>query len=412
MGRRVVVTGVGAVTPIGHTVDEFWESALAGKNGITRITRFDPSPFSSQIAGEVKDFDPTPQIGKKEIRRMDRFVQLAYVATMEAVRHSQLDMSKVDANRIGVIIGSGIGGVETWEDQHIRLIDKGPDRISPFFIPMMIADMAAGKISIVLGVRGPNYATVSACASGAHAIGQGYRSVQYGESDMAIAGGAEAPITRLSLGGFCVMRALSTRNDEPEKASRPFDRDRDGFVMAEGAGIVVLEELTCAKERGAPILAEIVGYGLSADAHHVTAPAPDGIGAALAMRAALRDGVPPEEVDYINAHGTSTELNDKYETAAIKNVFGKRAYSIPISATKSMTGHLLGAGGAVEFIASIMTIRTSMIHPTTNLENPDPDCDLDYVPGDSRRQEVRCVLSNSFGFGGHNVSLAVRKYEE
>lgn len=412
MGRRVVVTGVGAVTPIGHTVDEFWESALAGRNGIARITRFDPGPFSSQIAGEVKDFDPTPQIGKKEIRRMDRFVQYAYVATMEAVKQAQFDTSKVDTNRVAVIIGSGIGGVETWEDQHMRLIDRGPDRISPFFIPMMIADMAAGKISILLGVRGPNYATVSACASGAHAIGQAYRSVQYGESDMAIAGGAEAPITPLSLGGFCVMRALSTRNDEPEKASRPFDRDRDGFVIAEGAGIVVLEELTCAKERGAPILAEIVGYGLSADAYHVTAPAPDGVGAALAMRTAFGDGVQLEEVDYINAHGTSTELNDKYETAAIKNVFGKRAYSIPISATKSMTGHLLGAGGAVELIASIMTIRTSRIHPTLNLENPDPDCDLDYVPADGRRQEVTCVLSNSFGFGGHNVSLAVRKYEE
>ncbi|KPK67984.1 3-oxoacyl-ACP synthase [candidate division TA06 bacterium SM23_40] len=412
MGRRVVVTGLGAVTPIGLTVDEFWKSALAGTSGIARITRFDPGRFSSQIAGEVKDFDPTPQIGKKEVRRMDRFVQFAYVATMEAVEQAGLDMLNIDTSRVAVIIGSGIGGVETWEQQHTKLIDHGPERISPFFIPMMIADMAAGKMAMVLGAHGPNYATVSACASGAHAIGQAYRSIQYGECDVAIAGGAEAPITPLSVGGFCVMRALSTRNEEPERASRPFDRDRDGFVIAEGAGIVVLEELSRAKARSAPVLAEVAGYGLSADAHHVTAPAPDGQGAALAMKMALRNGIDVVEVDYINAHGTSTELNDKYETIAIKKVFGEHARKIAVNATKSMTGHLLGAGGAIEFIATVMSIRDSMIHPTVNLENPDPECDLDYVPGEARQRDVNCAMSNSFGFGGHNVSLLVKKYRD
>ncbi|KPJ54216.1 3-oxoacyl-ACP synthase [candidate division TA06 bacterium DG_24] len=412
MGRRVVVTGLGAVTPIGLTVDEFWKSALAGTSGIARITRFDPGRFSSQIAGEVKDFDPTPQIGKKEVRRMDRFVQFAHVATMEAVEQAGLDMLNIDTSRVAVIIGSGIGGVETWEQQHTKLIDHGPERISPFFIPMMIADMAAGKMAMVLGAHGPNYATVSACASGAHAIGQAYRSIQYGECDVAIAGGAEAPITPLSVGGFCVMRALSTRNEEPERASRPFDRDRDGFVIAEGAGIVVLEELSRAKARSAPVLAEVAGYGLSADAHHVTAPAPDGQGAALAMKMALRNGIDVVEVDYINAHGTSTELNDKYETIAIKKVFGEHARKIAVNATKSMTGHLLGAGGAIEFIATVMSIRDSMIHPTVNLENPDPECDLDYVPGEARQRDVNCAMSNSFGFGGHNVSLLVKKYRD
>ncbi len=410
MKRRVVITGMGVVTPIGNTVAEFWESLKAGKGGITAITRFDTSKFTARIAGEVKNFDPAAHIDRKELRRMDRYTHYAMAAYKQALADSGLKVEGEAANRVGTIIASGIGGTETWEEQHRKLIEHGPDKVSPFFVPMMISDIAAGRISMDCGAKGVNFATVSACASASHAIGEAFCNIQMGESDAVICGGAEAPITQLALAGFCALRALSTRNDEPEKASRPFDKDRDGFVMAEGAGIIILEEMEHAKARGARIYAELAGYGATADAHHITAPAPGGEGAMRAMARALSmAGLGPGDVDYINAHGTSTDLNDKYETAAIKSLLGERAGKVAVSSTKSMTGHLLGAAGGVELIATVLCMNNGTIHPTINYTTPDPECDLDYVPNQARKADIRAALSNSFGFGGHNACLAVKK---
>lgn len=402
---------MGVISPVGNSQDEFWKSLTEGRNGIGQITRFDVSKYSARIAGEVKDFDPAQFMDRKELRRMDRCTHYAMAAAKMAVEDSGLKIEGEFAERVGVIIGSGIGGTETWEAQHQKLLEAGPDRISPFFVPMMIIDIAAGQVSIAFGAKGLNLATVSACASGGHAIGESMKSIQTGDCDAMICGGAEAPITPLALAGFCAMRALSLRNDHPEQASRPFDKDRDGFVMGEGAGILVLEELEHAKARGAKIYAEICGYGASGDAYHMTAPAPGGEGAARAMKMALRTGnLKPEEVDYVNAHGTSTDMNDKYETAAIKTVFGEHAKKLAVSSTKSMTGHLLGAAGGVEAIATVLTIKHGVIHPTVNYTTPDPECDLDYVPNKARTAKVKAALSNSFGFGGHNVSLAFREF--
>ena len=413
MDRRVVVTGVGMVTPLGHTAASTWEALLAGRSGAGPITRFDASAFETRIACEVKDFDPGRYLDRKEARRMDRYTHFAIAATAEALQDANLRITPENADDIGIIVGSGIGGIETLSQQFQVYFEKGPSRLSPFLCTMMIGNMAAGHASIVFGMRGPNYGTVSACASGAHAIGAAFETVRRGAASVMLAGGAEAPVVPIGIGTFNSMRALSTRNDEPEKASRPFDRDRDGFVIGEGAGILVLEELEHARSRGAHIYGEIVGYGATADACHVTAPAEGGAGAARAMLAALREaGLHPDDVDYINAHGTSTPLNDKAETSAIKAVFGKRAWDIPVSSTKSMTGHLLGAAGAVEAIICLLAIRDSIVPPTINLENPDPDCDLDYVPNVARRHRVRVALSNSLGFGGHNATLILRAFDE
>ncbi len=411
--NRVVVTGLGTVSPVGNSIPEFWEAIVNGASGIGPITRFDSTGFDTRIAGEVKGFQAEAILDKKEIRRTDLFVQYGIAAALEAVAAAGLQPGNgIDCDRAGVIIGSGIGGIETLEAQHSALVEKGPSRVSPFFIPMMIADMAAGQISIRLGYRGPNFAAVSACASGAHAIGEAFRIIAKGEADLVVTGGAEATITPLAIGGFCSMKAMSTRNDEPEKASRPFDLKRDGFVMGEGAGVAILENLAHAQARGAPILAEVVGYGATGDAHHVTAPAPGGEGAARAMRIALADaGLPPTAVDYINAHGTSTPMNDKYETMAVKTVFGEHAYTMAFGSTKSMTGHLLGAAGGIEFNVAVLAIRDNIIPPTTNFEEPDPECDLDCVPNQARRTPVNVVMSNSLGFGGHNVALIVKRYE-
>ncbi len=410
--QRVVVTGMGVISPVGIGVDNFWSALVSGSSGIGKISKFDPSGYKSQIAGEVKDFDPTEFINKKEARRMDRFTQFAVAATGMAIKDAGLDLEKEKRERIGVIIGSGIGGMETLWEQTQVLLNRGPDRVSPFFVPMMIANMGAGQVAIAYGLQGPNITAITACASSNNAIGDAFRLLQHGGADIVVTGGTEAPIIPLSVAGFCAMRALSTRNDEPQKASRPFDAQRDGFVMGEGAGILILETLEHALNRGAKIYAEIVGYGSTCDAYHITAPDPDGNGAVRAMKEALLDAnLSIEEVDYINAHGTSTDLNDKIETMAIKRVFGDYAYKIPISSTKSMTGHLLGAAGGVEAIATIQTIVTGVIHPTVNYETPDPDCDLDYVPNKAREKEVRVALSNSFGFGGHNVTIAFKKYE-
>lgn len=411
MKNRVVITGLGAITPIGLSVEEYWQSLRAGRGGVERVTKFDVEEFPTQIAAEVKEFDPLDFLDKREAKRMDPFVQYAAAATKMAVEDAELNLEKEDPNQIGVVLGSGIGGIEVWESQHKILIEKGVKKVSPFFIPMMIIDMAPGQIAIMFGARGPNYATVSACASSAHAIGDSLRIIQRGEAEVMITGGAEATITPLAMAGFCSARALSTRNDEPKKASRPFDAQRDGFIMGEGAGVIILESLSHAKRRGARIYAELVGFGMSDDAHHITAPAPNGAGAAMAMTLALRDAnLQPDEVDYINAHGTSTPFNDRTETEAIKSVFGDHAYRVPISATKSMIGHLLGASGAAELIASIKSIEDSVLHPTINYQFPDPECDLDYVPNEARRAEVEVALSNSFGFGGHNASLVIRKF--
>jgi len=412
MENRVVVTGMGVLTPVGLTVQDFWSGLLNGASGIGPVTYFDASDFTSQIVGELKGFDPTAHFSPKEARRLDPFVLYALVATIEAIEDAGLDLEAVDKSRAGVIVSSGIGGIATLEKQHSTLLNRGPGKVSPFFIPMMISDMAPGQISIRFGFKGPNYTTVSACASAGHAIGDAFRILQRGDADVMIAGGAEATITPLALAGFCSMQALSTRNHEPHRASRPFDAERDGFVMGEGAGILVLESLDHAQARGASIHGEIVGYAATADAHHITAPAPGGEGAARVMKLALEDAdLRPQEVDYINAHGTSTPLNDKYETVAIKTVFGEYAHKVAISSTKSMIGHLLGAAAGAELIAALMTIREGVIHPTVNYENPDPECDLDYVPNESREQPVRVAISNSFGFGGHNVCLVVRKFE-
>lgn len=409
--RRVVVTGIGALTSIGLTYEEFWTNCLAGKSGIAGITHFDPADFAVKIAGEIKDFNVENYIDKIEARKMDRFVHLAVAASDAALKDSGLDLERIDRTRAGVLIGSGVGGIGTLEAQHTNLMTKGPSRVSPFFVPMMIVDMASGVVSMRHCLKGPNFATVSACASGAHAMGEAFRMLQTGHADIMVAGGAEAAVTPMTVAGFASMKALSRRNEEPERASRPFDRDRDGFVLGEGAGIIVMETTEHAEARGARIYAEISGYGASADAYHMTAPDPEGEGARTAMELALEDAaMEPRRISYINAHGTSTQYNDKIETVAIKEVFGEAAKRIPVNSTKSMVGHLLGAAGAVELVACILSIRDGKIHPTVNLENPDPDCDLDYVPGAARNVAVEAALSNSFGFGGHNVSLIVGSY--
>ncbi|MBO8171065.1 MAG: beta-ketoacyl-ACP synthase II [Bacillaceae bacterium] len=413
MNRRVVITGVGVVSPVGNDIKTFWDNLLNGKSGVDHITSFDASEYPTRIAAEVKDFRPEDFMERKELKRTDRFVQFGVAAARMALEHAGIDMDKVNTERVGVYVGSGIGGLTTWEQQHKTLLEKGPRRVSPFFIPMMIANMASGQISISTGARGPNSSAISACATGTHSVGDAFKIIQRGQADVMIAGGTEATITPMALAGFCAARALSTRNDEPQKASRPFDKDRDGFVMGEGAGILILESLDHALERGADIIAEVAGYGMSGDAYHLTQPAPEGEGAARAMKEAVTDaGLAPEDIDYINAHGTSTEFNDKFETMAIKTTFGDHAYKLAVSSTKSMTGHLLGAAGGVEAIATALSIRDQIIPPTTNYETPDPDCDLDYVPNQSRKSEIRAAMSNSLGFGGHNATIVLKKYEE
>ena len=409
--NRVVITGMGVVTPVGNNTSVFWENICNGKSGVDRITLFDSSDFDSKIAGQIRDFDASMYLGQKDARRMDRFAQLAVASSKMALDDSGLDLDKEDKDRIGVVIGSGIGGLKVIEDQHNILMKKGPSRVSPFLIPMLIIDMASGQVAIQFGLKGPNFAIATACASGSHAIGEAFRIIQRGEADMMVAGGTEAAITPTGLAGFCKMKALSTRNEEPERASRPFDKDRDGFVMGEGAGILFLEDLDHAKKRGAVIYAELAGFGMTADAYHITSPSPEGGGAAQAMKLAMADAsLNPEDINYINAHGTSTPFNDRCETKAIKAVFGRYAKKIPVSSTKSMTGHLLGASGGVELVASVLSINHGIITPTINYENPDTECDLDYVPNIARKCKVRCAMSNSFGFGGHNSVLVVKEY--
>ncbi len=410
--KRVVITGLGLLTPLGIGVKMTWENLVYGKSGIGKITCFDASAFPTQIAGEVKGFNPEDYIESKEIKKMDRFIHFAVAAAKMAIDDSGLKITDSNAERIGVIVGSGIGGLGTIEHYHSVLLEKGPRRITPFFIPMLVINLASGQISIKFGAKGPNSAVATACATGSHSIGDAFKIIQRGEADVMIAGGTEAVITPLGIGGFNAMKALSTRNDEPEKASRPFDIDRDGFVMGEGAGIVILESLESATDRGAKIYAEIVGYGMTADAYHITAPALGGEGAARCMKITLKNGgVNPSEVDYINAHGTSTKYGDELESNAIKTVFGEHAYKVVVSSTKSMTGHLLGAAGGVEAIICALSIYNGIVPPTINLDNPDPECDLDYVPYKSREMIVNYVLSNSFGFGGTNACLLFKKFE-
>lgn len=410
--RRVVVTGMGCITPLALDVEEYWTALRNGVSGVGRITHFDTTEYTTSIAAEVKDFDPEQYMDRKDARRMDRFVQFSVAASKLAIQDSGLEITDANASRVGVLIGSGIGGTSTWEEQHKTLIEKGPRRVSPFFVPMLISDMASGMVSILFGAKGPNLAVVTACATATHAIGMAARIIQRGEADVMIAGGSEAAITPMAVAGFCAARALSTRNDDPEGASRPFDLNRDGFVMGEGAGTMIVEALDHALARGAKIWGEIIGFGMSGDAYHITAPAPGGEGAVSSMSSALSDaGIRPEDVDYINAHGTSTAENDRTETSAVKTVFGDHAYKIPVSSTKSMTGHLLGAAGAVEGIACLCAIRDGIIPPTINYETPDPECDLDYVPNTAREADVRIAMSNSFGFGGHNATLLFAKYE-
>ncbi len=409
--RRVVVTGLGAITPLGNTTEEFWEALRHGKSGIGPITKFDSTGYPTRIAGEVRGFDALKFVDKKEARRLDPFVQYAIASSVMAVEDSGLDLSKVDGTRFGVLVGSGIGGISTLLETHKVLLSKGPDRVSPFFIPMLIINMASGLISMRFGAKGPNSAIVTACATGNHAIGDATRIIQHGDADVMVAGGAEAIIVDLTFAGFCAMKAMSTRNDEPEKASRPFEADRDGFVCGEGAGLMVLESLEHARARDVRIYAEVIGYGMTGDAHHMTAPDPDGDGAARAMAAALRDaGIDPSVVQYINAHGTSTPYNDKFETIAIKRVFGEHARRLAVSSTKSMTGHLLGAAGGIEAIATVLALRDGVLPPTINYEKPDPDCDLDYVPNQARKQAIEVAMSNAFGFGGTNATLLFRRY--
>lgn len=412
MNRRIVITGVGLITPVGIGKDAVWQALINGKSGIGPITRFDPEVITAKIAGEVKDFDPTLYIDKKEAKRMDRFTQFALAAAKMAIEDSNIDLMKEDLTKIGTCVGTGIGGVETLHDQYKTLFDKGANRVSPFFVPMMIANMAAGQVSITFGLKGPNSSVVTACASGTNAIGDAFKVIARGDADLMIAGGTEAAVSPIAVAGFCSMKALSTRNDDPTKASRPFDKDRDGFVLGEGAGIVVLEELEHALARGATIYAEVLGYGSNADAYHITAPAPEGEQAAACMQLALDDAkISPAEVDYINAHGTSTPMNDLNETLAIKKVFGDHAKKVAISSTKSMTGHLLGAAGAVETIVAALTITNSIIPPTINYTTPDDNLDLDYVPNVARQANVDVAISNSFGFGGHNATLLLKKYK-
>ncbi len=412
MSRRVVITGMGAVTPLGLSVRESWESLLAGKSGAGEIAQFDTSGFAVRIACELSGFAVEDYIDKRDARKMDPCTHYGVAASQMAWKDAGFEDGGYDADRAGVLIGSGVGGIQTFGVQHAILMEKGPRRVSPFFIPMMIADMPSGAASIALGLKGPNFATVSACASGAHAIGVAFHTVRRGDADIMVAGGAEAAICPIAVGGFANMKAISSRNDDPERASRPFDAERDGFVLGEGAGIVVLEELEHAKARGAHIAVEVIGFGATSDAFHITAPAPGGEGAARAMKEALRDAeLVPSDIDYINAHGTSTPLNDKYETAAVKSVFGDHAYKLATSSTKSMTGHLLGAAGGIELIFTALTLESSVIPPTINYDTPDPECDLDYVPNQARETKVTAALSNSFGFGGHNAVLAARRFE-
>lgn len=410
--RRVVITGLGAVTPIGNSVKELWNAFMEGKSGANPITKFDTTNFTTKFACELKNFDPTLYIDKKEVKRMDPYTHYAIATAAMALEDSELDLSNIDLNRAGVVFGSGIGGILTFEEQHNSYLQGGPKRVSPFFVPMMIPDIAAGHISIRYGLKGPNYATVSACATSSHAIADAFMLVQRGSSDLMFCGGSEAPITTMSVAGFNSARAISSWNDRYSVASRPFDKDRNGFVMGEGGATIVIEELEHAQKRGATIYAEILGVGLTGDAYHITAPPDGGEGAVRSMREALRDGgIKPEDIDYINAHGTSTELNDLNETKAIKTVFGEHAYKLAISSTKSMTGHLLGAAGAVETIASVLAIHNSIIPPTINLDEPDPECDLNYTPKIPVKKEIKYALSNTFGFGGHNATLLFKKFE-
>jgi 3-oxoacyl-[acyl-carrier-protein] synthase II len=410
--RRVVVTGLGVVTPLGHDLNTFWENLTAGQCGIDRIRAFDAGAFDSQIAGQVKNFDPAPAFpSPKEVRRTDRYSQFGVYAGWAALQDSGADLDTLDRNEIGVIIGSGIGGLETTVAQHKILLERGPGRLSPFMIPMLISNMASGLFSMFYNLRGPNFATCSACATANHAIGEAWRTIKMGEAKMMFAGGAEAAVVPIGIGGFCAMKALSTRNDDPKHASRPFDKDRDGFVMGEGAGVIVLEELEHAKKRGARIYCELAGYGNTADAHHLTAPSPGGEGAARCMKMALRSGgLNLEDVSYINAHGTSTPPGDIAETQAIKTVFGQNAKKVAVSSTKGATGHMLGAAGAVEMTVCALAIHRGVVPPTINYQVPDPECDLDYVPNTAREMPVNAIINNSFGFGGHNASIAAKKF--
>jgi 3-oxoacyl-[acyl-carrier-protein] synthase II len=413
INNRVVVTGIGILCPVGLNASSTWEALIAGKSGIDYITLFDPEPFATKFAGEVKGFEPTDYVSRKEARHMDRFIQLAVAASSQAVKQAGMQINLSNQNNIGVIIGSGFGGLLTLSEQIRILLERGPDRVSPFLIPMLLADMASAQVSIMLGAKGPNFCTASACSSGSDAIGAAYEIIRRGDARAMLAGGSEAAVTPIGIAAFNALRALSTRNSEPQLASRPFDAEREGFVLSEGAAALMLEDLSFAQRRGANILAEIIGYGVSSDAYHVTQPTEDGEGAVRAMQMALnKAGLATTEIDYINAHGTSTPLNDKMETKAIKAVFGDTAYHIPISSTKSMMGHLLGGGGAVEAAICVMVIQHGIIPPTINLTHPDPECDLDYVPNIARQAKVTTALSNSFGFGGHNSVLVLRQYCE
>lgn len=409
--KRVVVTGMGVIASLGHNVDDFWANILAGKNGIDRVTLFDAKDYTCQIGAEVRGWDATQHMDPKEVRRNDRYTHFGFCAARQAVANAKLDMTREDPDRVGVIIGSGIGGMMTIETQHSVLLSRGPRKVSPFMIPSLISNMCGGLVAIELGARGPNFGVVSACATATHAIGESLRMIRTGEADVMVCGGSEAAITPLAYAGFCSMKAMSTNNETPHKASRPFDAGRDGFIMGEGAGILVIETLEHALARGAPILCELAGYAATCDAYHITSPDPEGKGLSLAMNRALNDArVAPGEVDYINAHGTSTPYNDKFETLAIKKVFGDHARKVHISSTKSMTGHLLGAAGGIESIISVKTIQTGEVPPTINLDTPDPECDLDYTPNVKIKAEIRTVMSDNLGFGGQNAALVFRKY--
>ena len=409
--KRVVITGLGAITPIGIGKDEYWNSLISGKSGIGKITRFDTSDFNSKIGAEVKDFEPSDYMDKKEARRMDRFSQFAVAATALAFKDSKIDLENTDLNRVGVVVGAGIGGMETLEKEFTKMTDRGPSRVSPLFIPMMISNMAPGQVSMAFGLKGTSMAITTACASGTHAIGESFRMIKEGKMDIIVAGGTEAAITPIAVAGFCSMKALSTRNDDPEHASRPFDKERDGFIMGEGAGILILEDLDHALARGAEIYGEVVGYGSTSDAFHITQPDPEAKGATRAMEMAIEEAsIEASQVGYINAHGTSTYFNDKLETLAIKNVFGDNAKDVNISSTKSMTGHLLGAAGGIEAIAITLALKEGIIPPTINYENPDEECDLNYTPNKSVKRDIDYAISNSLGFGGHNASILIKKY--
>lgn len=409
--QQVAVTGLGVVSPVGIGLQDFWNSLVNGKSGVSRITKFDSSPFTSQIAGQLPDFDPSTKLSNKEIRRMDPFCHYALYATYEAVEDSKLEFERLDKDRIGVIYASGVGGIIAWARENKKFLEGGPRRVSPFFIPSLTINTASGIIAIKLGFRGPNFGVVSACASSGHAIGEAFRKVRLGEVDIMITGGTEAPIDPLALAGFCAMKALSTRNDAPEKASRPFDKDRDGFIMSEGAVTLILERMDLALKRGANIYGEIIGYGASDDAYHITAPDETGEAQVLAIKMALKEAnIKTDDIQYINAHGTSTLYNDRVETTVVKKVFGERAYDINISSTKSITGHLLGAASAIEAASTLMTLKEGIIPPTINYETPDPECDLNYTPNESIEKDIEYAISNSFGFGGHNVALVFKKY--